>query len=233
MELVGDISRSGKVYHLVHHIARTCHHETHVSGLLQNSVSGLDEILRSFLHGYSAKESHDLVLSRSLLEAVSVGQRLDGVVHCGNLRRILSVFLYDGLACEVGNADYVVSLIHASSLYVIDLRVDIASRPVEVSGVNMDNQRLAGNVLGEYAGRVSQPVVRVDNIESALMSHDRSHSLIVGDFLHQILGIHSRKVDTAKLVCSYAAEIITYIVTQLEILIWVHGLADSRIDMVP
>ena len=63
MEPVGNASFGSEINHLIHHIARTCHTETHIAGTVQYHVGSLYEIFRSLLHGKTSQEGYYLLLA--------------------------------------------------------------------------------------------------------------------------------------------------------------------------
>ena len=51
VEAVGNATLCSQLNHCIHHVARTCHAETHVTGAVEHHVSSLNKILGAFLHG--------------------------------------------------------------------------------------------------------------------------------------------------------------------------------------
>ena len=168
MESVGNASLSCQVYHLIEHISRPRHAETDVLCAVKHHVSSLDKVLRTFLHGNSAKECNHLFLT-VMVWAGNVlqlfAQRIDGVMHREHLSRILMILIDDGVARQITHAHDAVGIVHTVFLYRIDRRVDVTTRAVEICGMNMYAQWFSTHFLGMYACREGEPVVCVDNIK--------------------------------------------------------------------
>ena len=101
MEAVGDAPLGSQINHLVHHIARPCHAETHVTCTVKNHVGSLDKVFGAFLHRQSAEESDDFFLSlmvRTRYFGNLLLQRIDGIVYREDLTRVLVILVDDGLA---------------------------------------------------------------------------------------------------------------------------------------
>ena len=143
VELIRNTALCHQVDHLVHHIATTCHHETHAIGLSQDACCGLNEVLRTFLHGDTAEESDELVFALVLDELIRISQWLYRVVHGADLVRWLTVFLNHRAASELAHAHDMVCFVHTAFLDGIHSRVDIAAAAVEVRSVHVDNQWFA------------------------------------------------------------------------------------------
>jgi len=160
MEAVGDTALGGQGNHLVHHVARAGHHETHVVVELEHLGGSLHKVFRPLLHGDSAEEGHDLVLRLGNLHVEQfLAQGHHGVVYGSHLGGVDAVFLDYGLAREVRYGDDMVGVEHAVALDVEHCGIDVAARAVIVGGVHMDYQRLARHLLGVDAGGIGEPVV--------------------------------------------------------------------------
>ena len=218
VELVGDAALGYQINHLVHHIARAGHHEAYTVGLLQHARCGLHEILWTFLHCDAAEESNDFLFAWRLVVGVQVFQRFHCVVYRADLGRVDAVFLNHGAACEVADTYDVVRLFHTAFLDGENRGVDVTAGAVEVGGMYVDNQRLAGDVFGKHTGGVGQPVVRVDDIKIQGMSQHARYSLVVANLFDEVVGIAPREIYAAQVVCADTAIVVMNTIAQVEIL---------------
>ena len=122
-------------------------------------------------------------------ELLGVRQRFDCVVNSRNLVSRYAVLLNNRLARKIADAHDMVGLLHATFLDTEHGRIDIATRAVEIGSMDVNNQWLAADMLGEHTGRIGQPVVRMDDIEIQRVGKHGSYSLVVADLLKQIVGI--------------------------------------------
>ena len=88
-----------------------------------------------------------------------VGKGYYCIVHSRYLVGTDAVFVDDSAARKVADRDDMVGIVHSVFFNREHSRVDIAARTVEVSGVNMYDEGLSGNILGMNAARVCEPVV--------------------------------------------------------------------------
>ncbi len=189
MEPVGDSEPCDVTYGTVHHVAASGHDKPHVRGPLEHLGSSLDEIFRTFLESYSAKEGHHLVLDSPLDLQVVPAAEIHGIVHRHDLGRIDAVLAYDYVSGKVADGYDLVSSLHTVFLYRIAPGVDVVrAAAVERGGVHMHHERLPGHLLGGDAGIISKPVMGMDHVELILVLHgDRaSHHCVSCHFLHQI-----------------------------------------------
>ena len=77
---------------------------------------------------------------------------------------------------QFAHAHDAIGVIHSVFLYAINRRIHIAATPVEVCGMHVNHQRLPAHLLGVDAGRVSQPVVRMDDVELLLACNNSRHN---------------------------------------------------------
>jgi hypothetical protein len=183
MEAVGNVAFSRKLYHLVHHVTGTCHHKAHIVVVLEHLGGGFNEIFRSFLHCDTAKECHYFFFGLGRIYVQKLfAERCHSVVYCGDFGGINAVFLNHGAACEIADGDDVVSIVHAVFFDAEHCGVHIASAAVKVGGMHMDYERLAGNLLGMDAGRVSEPVVGVYYVEIKCAGNYAGANRVVVDF---------------------------------------------------
>ena len=64
----------------------------------------------------------------------------------------------------------VVGIVHTILLNGIHCRIDIAATTVEISSMHMDHQWLTRYLLGMYPCRISQPVMRMNDIKLLLIT---------------------------------------------------------------
>ena len=208
METVCYATLSGESNHLVHHIAGACHDEAHVVVVFENLGGSFDEVLGAFLHGDATQEGDHLVFGLWHLhveELLAEGHH--GVVYSSDLRGVDAVALDDGAAGEVADGDDMVSVNHAVALDVIYRGVDVATRPVIVSGMHVNDEGLAGDLLGMYAGGVSEPVVRVNDIAVNGAGDDAGGDGVVVDFLEEVIGVTTGELDAPEVVGAHIVEV--------------------------
>ena len=114
MEAVGYSSLSSKEYHLVHHIATSCHHESDVRIVLEHLCSSFHEIFRTFLHGDATEERYHLVL-RFVFRHIELlgGKRCHGIVNGRYLCRVDAVVVNHSVAGKIAYRYDVVGIVHA------------------------------------------------------------------------------------------------------------------------
>ena len=139
VEFVRDAAFGYQVNHLGHLVAATGHHKAYAVRLAQHARCGFYEILRTFLHRDTAKESNQLVFALRLLEFFRMGKRLYRVVNRAHFARVDTVFLDDRVARQVTYAYDMVCLFHAAFLDGEHRRVHVAATAVEVRRMNVDD----------------------------------------------------------------------------------------------
>ena len=105
-------------------------------------------------------------------------------------------------------------------------------RAKAVRGVHMYAQWLAANLLGVDAGRVSQPVVRMYNVELLGPCHHSGDDGIVVDFLMEVAGIAPCKLHAAQVVDVHIVEVSVYMVAQLIVKVGRHNVAHTVFNIV-
>ena len=101
METVGYAALGSEINHLIHHIARACHAETHVVSAVEYHVGCLNEILGTFLHRDTAEECYHLFFAcvvGTWNVLIFLGQGIDRIVHGEALAGVLMILIDDGLA---------------------------------------------------------------------------------------------------------------------------------------
>ena len=205
-EAVGNTLLRRHLNHGVKHISRTGHTEAHIARALQHERGRLNEIFRSLLHRDTSEESHHAFLTLRVGFALCdhllhlVGERINGVVHSDTLSWILVVVFNHRASRQFRNTHDAIGMIHTVFLNTVNRWVDITSRAVEVSGMHVNHKRFSAHVFGVNASRISQPVVCVNDVIFLLTSYHASHDGIVVNFVEEIIGVASRKLDTSQIV---------------------------------
>ena len=116
-----------------------------------------------------------------------------------------------------------IRLVHSALFDSIDSGIDIASATVEISSVDVDDQRFARYMLGKDSRGVGQPIVGVDNIEIKAISKHRRHCLVVANLFDEIIGIAPGEAHATEVVGTYSAIVVSYAITEPEILFGGHS----------
>jgi len=125
-----------------------------------------------------------------------------------------------------------VGMDHAVAFDVEYRRVDVTARAVVVGGVHVDHQWLARHLLGVDAGRICEPVVRVDYVAVDRAGYHSGHDRVVVDFLEQVVGVAAREFDAAQVVGAHVVEVGVDVVAEPEIEVGIHHAADTLLDVV-
>ena len=202
MEMVGDITLCSQTYHLVHHIATTGHDKAHVIGLAQN--------LRGCFDKYSGPFC--MVMRPRKVTTFSLGLRGTCIAKISGLRgstALCTVVTFEGsipyFSITVRRVRLLTVMmwsapIHAIFFYGKYRGIDIAAASVEVGGMNVNDQRFSGNLLGMNAGRIGEPVVRMDNVTRIGASYHTGYNRIVVYLFKEVIGITARKLDAPEVV---------------------------------
>ena len=121
-------------------------------------------------------------------------------MHSKYLSRVLMIFVNHCAASKFRYTHNTISMIHPVLLYRINSRIDFTARTVEISGMYMNTKRFATYHFGMYTGRISQPVVRMDNIKFLLTGYYSGNDREVINFLVQVSGITSCKLHTSQII---------------------------------
>ena len=221
--------------HGVHHITRACHTKAYVLSTTNDHIGSLNKILRSLLHSDTAKERHHFVLTcmigtRNVL--ILLRQWVYSIVHCIALTRILMIVIDNCLTCQLRYTHDAISIVHTILLNRINRRVHFTSRTVKVGCVNMDAQGLTTNLLGMYACWISQPVVCMNDIIVKCTSYDTCNNRVIINLLMQIPRIATSKLHSAKIIDMHVIEISIQMVTQTEIEIRIHDVANTFANII-
>ena len=181
---------------MVHHIAATCHYETHVRHTFQHLCSSLDEVVGTLLEGDTAEECNDLLIYVTLcIVGLTLGET-HCIVYSHNAISRNTILLDTDVTREVTYRDHTVSSHHTRTLDLIDARIDIiVRRTVERRSVHMHNQRLTRNTLCGDTCIVGHPVVSVNHVELTfeILCHLCCHHRIAGDLLEEVCAILARE----------------------------------------
>ena len=193
---------SGQFNHVLHHVATTSEAETDITAALKNPTSCFDKVLGTFLHGDTAQISNDfLILTLMRLYGFDlIRERIDCIMHCYTLPRILMVLIDNGLTSKFTYTQNAICMIHTIFLNAIDSRVHLATRTVEIRSVYMNAERFATHLLGVHACRISEPIMGMDDIELLTARQHSSDDGKIVYLLVKIGRIASSKADTAQIV---------------------------------
>ena len=195
MEAVGDAEARHAADDVVHHIARTGHHEAHVRHPFEHLGGRLDEVVGPLLIGDAPQEGDDLVPDAAFGGgALRLGEP-HGVVHRHHLFGRNAVAGDDDVAREVRHGDHTVGGLHARAFDGIGLRIDVLAAAVELRGVHVHDQRFSGDPFGGDSGEVGEPVVGVDHVElpRQIAGHLRGYHRIARHLLHEVRAVFARK----------------------------------------
>ena len=235
VETVGNTSFGCQINHLIHHIARTCHAETHVAGTMQYHVGCLYEILRTLLHGETTQEGYHLLLALMVWAwdvLPLLLQWIHRIVHGKALAWILVILVDHGLTGQLRYTHDAVGIIHTVLLDSIYGRVHLTTATVEIGSMYMDAQWLATHSLGMDTSRECQPVVGVDNIKFFATGYNASDDAVVVDLIVEIRWITAGKIHTAEVIHVHIVKVGIDVVTVAEIVIRIHDVAHTLLHIV-
>ena len=129
METVGNSTLGGQINHSVQHITRTCHNEADITCTFQNKRCCLDKIFRSFLHGDTSQESHDLFLFMLRTRNVQkfLRQRINRIMHGKTFPRILMILPDNRLPCQFRYTHNTIRIIHTVLFRCVYGRVNLSA----------------------------------------------------------------------------------------------------------
>ena len=96
----------------------------------------------------------------------------------------------------------------------------------------MNDQRFATHILCMNAGRVGEPVVCVNDVVLLLACNDTSHNRVVVDFVLQVIGIASRKLNAAQVIGQAVIKVGINIVAQLIVKLRRHTVTQTLLVVV-
>ena len=129
-----------------------------------------------------------------------LAQRLYSIVDGSDLVGADAILLYNRLACEIAHGYNMVGIVHAILLDIEHRGIHITATAVKIGSMNMYHKGLACHLLGVDAGRIGEPVVRVDDIKVDCAGYHSCHYRVVVDFLKQIVGISPRELYTPQVI---------------------------------
>ncbi len=138
----------------------------------------------------------------------------------------------DCLTSQFTHAHDAVGIVHTVFLDRVNRRVHLSARTVEVGSMDVYAQGLATDVLGMDAGRIGQPVVRMNNVKLLGAGNHASDDRIVVDFLMQVAGIATGKLHSAQIIHMHVVEIGINMLTQLEIIVGIHHVTHAILHIV-
>ena len=235
METVGNAAFCCQTNHLVHHITRTCHAETHVAGTVQYHIGCLYEILRTLLHGETAQEGYHLLLTlmvRTWNVLPLLLQWINGIVHGEALAWILVILMNNCLTSQLRYTHDTVGIVHTVFLDRIYGRVHLTTAAVEIGSMYVNAQWLSTHSLGMNTSRECQPVVGVNNIKFFATGNNSGNDTVVVDLVVEIRWITTGKVHTAEVVHVHIIKVSIDVVTVAEIVIRIHNVAYALLYIV-
>ena len=87
-----------------------------------------------------------------------------------------------------------ICIVHTILLNRIDIRIHITTATIIIRSMNMDYQRLTTHIFSVNTRRISQPVVRMDDIILFRTSDYSRNDRIVIDLFQKIIRITSGKL---------------------------------------
>ena len=195
MKLVGDSPVGHQANHLIHHIAAARHYKTDVFRAFQHLCGGIHKKFGAFLHRNSTQKGNHLFLhARNAVDGFNFrAERIHGVVYGGNFPLRLVVVFDNGFAREVAYTDDMVAMVHSVFFDSVNRGIWFSAAAVELGGVHVDNQRFSADAFGVQAGRVGEPVVRMDDVVLIRSGNNAGYDGIVIGFFENITRITARK----------------------------------------
>ena len=166
MEPVGYFQSGGSSHHSFHHVARTCHYESHVGHHLKHLVRGLNKVFRALLQGNSPQEGNHLVF-KSLFNGNILRDldRFNCIVYRFNLLRVNMIFIDHYIPGKIAHRYYFGRGIHPEFFNTVHVRVNISSAPVKIGCMNVNHEGFTRNLHCGNTCRIGKPVVCMDNVE--------------------------------------------------------------------
>ena len=96
----------------------------------------------------------------------------------------------------------------------------------------MDTERFSTDLLSVNAGRESQPIVRMNNIKFLSTGHLTCNNRVVINLLVQISRITSRKLHRTEIIHVHVIEIGINMFPKLEIVVGVHNVTHTLLDVI-
>ena len=220
MKTVCNTSFRSQIDHGVQHVSRSCHYKTDVTGTLQDQCGGFHKILGSFLHRDTPQESHHfffrMIRTRNVQQILR--KRINGIVHGKTFARVLMILVNNSLTGQLGHTHNTVGMIHAILFHSIYRRIHLTARTVKISSMHMDTQRFATYQLGMHTSRISQPVVRMDNIKFLLARNHPCNNRKIIDLIMKVSRIAAGKLHTPQVIDVHVREIRIDMITESIIL---------------
>ena len=149
-----------------------------------------------------------------------------------HFRGILMIFFNHRLAGQVTYGYDMIRIIHAILFYGIYIRIHISATTVVISSMHVYNKRFATHILGMYSGRISQPVVRMDNVILFRTGHHACNDRVVIDLFQQVIGITAGKFHASKIIHVTITEISINMIAEIIIFLRIHVFRQSLPDVV-
>ncbi len=97
----------------------------------------------------------------------------------------------------------------------------------------MNHKRLAAHLLGVNAGGISEPVVRVNDIEVERARYHTSHYRVVVNLLNEVVGITARELQASQVVGVHVVKVTVDVVAQVVVELRIHHIANATLHIVP
>ena len=121
-------------------------------------------------------------------------------MHGKYLSGVLMILVNNSATSKLGYAHDTIGMIHTILLNRINSRIDFATRTVKIRSMHMDAKRLSANHFGMYSGRVSQPVMRMNDIKLLLTGYYSGNDREIINFFVQVPGITTSKLHTPQII---------------------------------
>ena len=121
-------------------------------------------------------------------------------MHSRHLLRVLKILMDHSLTGQFAHTHDVVGIVHTILLNGIHCRIDIAATTVEISSMHMDHQWLTRYLLGMYPCRISQPVMRMNDIKLLLTGYYSGNDREIINLFVQVPGITTCKFHTSQII---------------------------------
>ena len=154
-------------------------------------------------------------------------------MHSRHLLRVLEILMDHSLTGQFAHTHDVVGIVHTILLNGIHCRIDIAATTVKISSMHMDHQWLTRYLLGMYPCRISQPVMRMNDIKLLLTCYHPGNDRVVIDLFVQVVRIASGELDTSQIIRIEIVEVSVDMIAQVIEQLRIHITAYASFHIVP
>ena len=153
-------------------------------------------------------------------------------MYCITFTRILVILMNHGLTSQFRHTHNTVSPVHTILLYRVNSRIHLTTTTVKIGSMHVDAKRLSTYLLGMDTGRISQPIVCMNDIKVKGTCHNTCDNGVVVNLLMQVSWITSSKLHGTEIIHMHVVEVRIDMVTQLEIEIRIHDVTYTVTDIV-